>query len=532
MKKRIISQLTTALLFTVLLAVLLTSIVKIRPWLNHFARERVSLVVHHDDASGQAGRLLDQVLIQQLQHFKYIKSFDQIFIADSHQEKLQQLSVDRCEVNQAEFKKFVQWQKANKKFDLFAVGQPYGWQFGSSNEKHLLSGRLEAAANGIAYYDAYAYCRAAGGRLPYSDEWVAIAGGETQRLYPWGNQFNAAAWPYLDPLLNASQRCGLHSESNTPEDISDMGNNVSEWAQNHNNPLVPTIHGGNAYNQPYEIYALNSLYRSAPPSYRSPYVGFRCVYIGQAPQSSPWNTAIDAIRLKDRTYQTGIPRGAYIPGLIARLPKTQIDQIELIIKNKNNDDSQSFFMMTREVSRADYATFLADPLVQLGFYADSQEPLEHSYQPNNWEEQLQNPDLPVTQIDWWSAHAFANWAGGYLPTAQEWVLAASSGGKFIYPWGQEFIAGKAITLESRLRQPSSSASVNGDKTENNIVAMGGNVSEWTQSIDVEHGGYTVIVKGGNYMLPGEQSARIDFENKVPANYRSPSIGFRVAFSNP
>ena len=64
--------------------------------------------------------------------------------------------------------------------------------------------------NGVSYYDAYAYCQASGGRLPTRSEWIAIAGGSEGRLYPWGNSFNSEGWPYLDPRLNAAQRCGLH----------------------------------------------------------------------------------------------------------------------------------------------------------------------------------------------------------------------------------------------------------------------------------------------------------------------------------
>ena len=68
---------------------------------------------------------------------------------------------------------------------------------------HVISGRLDAPANGLTFYDAWAYCGAAGGRLPTGDEWIAAAVGPEGRRYPWGDDFTSAPWPYLDP---ASQR--------------------------------------------------------------------------------------------------------------------------------------------------------------------------------------------------------------------------------------------------------------------------------------------------------------------------------------
>ena len=42
-------------------------------------------------------------------------------------------------------------------------------------------------------------------------------------------------------------------------------------------------------------------------------------------------------------------------------------------------------------------------------------------------------------------------------------------------------------------------------------------------------GSYVIVKGGNYLLPGVVTARFDYSNHVSPHYRSPTLGFRVVF---
>ena len=186
MKKKTLAHIATGFMLAVVLMVVVVGIVKIRPLLMNFESVEIATIAHAaGDDTETAGQLFDRVLLDKLQHFEYIKSFNHLFTGQRQTRQLPSLSVDRCEVSQGEFKKFSQWIKKNEKAHMLAPGQPYGWKFYSNTEKHLISGRLEAPANGVSYYDAYAYCRAAGGRLPYSDEWVALAGGaDGKRLYP------------------------------------------------------------------------------------------------------------------------------------------------------------------------------------------------------------------------------------------------------------------------------------------------------------------------------------------------------------
>ena len=526
--KQIFRRFLNTLLIVFIIAFATSAWLKLQPLFQQFDVAKIN--ISNPPEPDSPGTRLDKVLLEHLQSFNYITSFDHVFM-QSHEESIlkKDLWIDQCEVSQKSFLQFVQWRKLNKQKNIAAIIQPPDWTYKSNTESHLISGKFSAAANGISYYDAYAYCRASNGRLPYRHEWVAAASGKSNRIYAHGNTLSLRAWPYLDPLHNATQSCGLHKETTTPKKIHDLNNNVSEWVQNLNNPVKPIIIGGNAYNKPYEIYSLNFLYRFAPSDYRSPYVGFRCVYPNK-PNNTPWNTKQTTASIPAGQYVTGIPKGAKIPNLLAKLPRGEINTILDIFKRQESSQEQTLYITRHEITREQYANFMADIFVQSGLYADENEPEQHNYQPPDWEIQIQEPHLPVTNIDWWSAYAFANRAGGRLLSATEWTIAASNQGQYIYPWGNELIVTE--TKPSTVPRVQAVGSNPKDMTASGLHDMGGNVSEWTQSVTVSDGGYAIIIKGGNYLLPEEKTRRIDFKNHIPQNYHSPTIGFRVVFDQP
>ena len=507
------------------------ALVRLYPLLKDF--DTVALRFEYSSEPDSPGARFDAVLLRNLDHFAYIRSFDHLFAAGARNAEIPRpIWLDRCEVRQGDFYRFLQWLPFQGQLAISAPGEPPDWQYGTDTRDHVVSGRLDAPANGLAFYDAWAYCQAAGGRLPSADEWIAAAAGKETRLYPWGDEFTFAAWPYLDALLNATRPCRQHPETDTPLGVADMGQNVSEWVVGEGALPTTLVMGGNGYNAPRELYSLAALHRRAPANYRSPYLGFRCAY-DSGPGLTPWRTETDTVVLPVGEYAVGVPAKARIPSLLAHIPRDRLALVSGMFEGKEGHGTLELHLTAREITRREYAAFLRDPFVALGFHAEANQPRDHDHRPPDWEAQLREPDLPVVNVDWWSAYAFASWAGGRLPTAEEWESAASGQGRRIYPWGDDW---KAVVntapSDQFVRRPRAAGEADYDATPEGLFAMGGNVSEWTRSVSGTSGRYSVVVKGGNYLLPVGETARMDFRNHLSPNHRAPTLGFRVVFDRP
>ena len=94
------------------------------------------------------------------------------------------------------------------------------------------------AAFGVAFANARRYCQARGGRLPTDDEWLAAAGGERPRRYPWGDTgavCRRAAWGLATgpcgEAATGTDTVGSHPDGITPLGVHDLAGNVAEWVE-------------------------------------------------------------------------------------------------------------------------------------------------------------------------------------------------------------------------------------------------------------------------------------------------------------
>jgi formylglycine-generating enzyme required for sulfatase activity len=182
--------------------------------------------------------------------------------------------------------------------------------------------------------------------------------------------------------------------------------------------------------------------------------------------------------------------------------------------DKKEMELPEFLIDKAPVTNAEYARFVAET---------GHKPPEH------WKGKTppkKIADHPVVNVSWDDATAYAGWAGGRLPTEQEWEKAARGTDGREYPWGdwaevycnsQE--AGNGGTT------PVGKYSPQGDSPYG-CVDMAGNVWEWTAS-DYGQGGR--VVRGGAFSNGGGY-ARCACRYSYAPNLVWNSSGFRVVVS--
>ena len=172
----------------------------------------------------------------------------------------------------------------------------------------------------------------------------------------------------------------------------------------------------------------------------------------------------------------------------------------------------AFYLSAREVTRAEFAAFAKATKRARDRWAEGE------------------PDLPVTWVTQVDAAAYAEWKGARLPSLEELSNAATSFGRFPYPWGRRFDARCLNSREGGRGGEVPPGSCKRGRSPAGIDDLLGNVSEWTTTVTGSSGRFRVF--GGSYRDRAEGRRAPFAVTRMAATARSAQVGFRLARSLP
>lgn len=160
---------------------------------------------------------------------------------------------------------------------------------------------------------------------------------------------------------------------------------------------------------------------------------------------------------------------------------------------------------------------------------------------NRWEASSGKGDLPMISVTWYGAKAYADWAGGSLPTEAQWEYACRAGTTTAYSFGDDaaLLGDYAVYSENH---PNDGPSDVGTKRPNpwGLYDMHGNVHEWcsdwfaaysTDPVKDPAGpdtGSGRVLRGGNWSFNAQYCRSAYRDDTDPGNFYY-NIGFRVVF---
>jgi len=183
----------------------------------------------------------------------------------------------------------------------------------------------------------------------------------------------------------------------------------------------------------------------------------------------------------------------------------------LVGEDQEKIETGEFFIDLAPVTNAEYKAF-----VDATGHTDPQHWRKGTYPEGK-------ADHPVTEVNWFSATAYAEWAGKRLPTNEEWEKAARGTDGRKWPWGNEWSI-KNANVFSGDTTPIGKYSPQGDSPYG-CQDMAGNVWEWIGGGQPSQ--LRAPLRGGDW-LDGPEEARTFHIRMHTPRRKNPFVGFRCA----
>jgi len=139
------------------------------------------------------------------------------------------------------------------------------------------------------------------------------------------------------------------------------------------------------------------------------------------------------------------------------------------------------------------------------------------------------PGRPVTGINAEEAARFCLFAGGRLPTGDEWLMAAAGASARRFPWGPTgLVCRRAVfgLVDGPCADGATGPELAGSRPDGaspeGALDLSGNVAEWTRERDGRH-----VARGGSFH--SKAAAELKSWSAVDVRGGSPDVGFRCAY---